>query len=221
MTIKLSRLVTLSILFLVLTACASQRVVDHPRFADPRTRSVIILPPANETTAAQAGELYVTTMAVPLTRAGFYVFPTQVTREIMRNEGIVDGAQLDEIAPQSFYQLFGADMILRTRITEWNTSYLIIGGSVSVAAEFELVSTHTGEVLWNTRERRVANTSGGSSNLLGMLLETALNTAQQDYIPLAREVSHAAFARLPYGPYHLNYVSREEMEARMEAARQQ
>lgn len=215
------RLLTLAILCLVLTACASQRVVDHPRFADPRTRSVLVLPPANETTAAQAGELYVTTLAVPLSRAGFYVLPTQVTRDIMRNDGIIDGAQLDDVAPQRFYELFGADMLLRTRITEWNTTYVVIGGSVSVAVEFELISTHTGEVLWNTRERRVANTSGGSSNLLGLVLETALNTAQQDYMPLARELSQSAFSALPYGPYHLRYVPREEMEARMEEARQE
>lgn len=203
-------------LTVLISACASPRPVDHARFSEPDTRSVLILPPSNLTTAAQAGELYYTSLAVPLTRAGFYVFPAFATQQIMQMEGIIDGAQLDTIPLERFRDLFGADLVLRTRITQWDTSYVVLAGSVSVALEYELISTHTGNVLWQHRDRRVANTSSGNTNLLGVLLETALNTAQQDYIPLAREINQNAFARLPYGPYHPRYMTEAEYAERVQ-----
>lgn len=211
----------LVIMAIFISACASPRPVDHARFSEPYTRSVLILPPANQTTAAQAGELYYTSLAVPLTHAGFYVFPSLVTQRIMQNEGIIDGAQLDDIPIERFRDLFGADLLLRTRITQWDTSYVVLAGSVSVAVEFELISTHTGNVLWQHRDRRVANTGSRNSNLLGMVLETALNTAQQDYIPLARDINQTAFARLPYGPYHPRYMSEAEYEERLQRWREE
>ena len=213
-------LVVLTTLLLV-TACASPRVVDHARFDEPHTRSILILPPANETTAAQAPELYFTAIPVPLSEAGYYVFPAPVTQDIMRSEGIVDGAQLQEVPAHRFRELFGADLILRTTITEWDTSYLVLGGSVRVAAHFELISTHTGDVLWSHRDRRVADTtSRNNTSLLGRVLETALNTAQQDYMPLARDLNSAAFSRLPYGAYHPRYVPREVMQQRLREQRE-
>lgn len=192
---------------LSITACASgPRQDTHPRFVEERPRSVLILPPANHSTAALASEHYRTTLAVPLARAGYYVFSTEVTNLIMREEGIVDGAQLQEVDPARFHQLFGADTILQTTIHQWDTSYYVIGGGVTVSVSFDLVSTHTGNTLWSHSDRRVADTtSRNQSSLLGALLETALNTAQQDYMPLARELSHDAFARLPYGVYHPRY----------------
>ena len=201
---------------LLLSACASPRPVDHARFNEANTRSVLILPPANQTTAAQASDLYYTSLAVPLTRAGFYVFPAFVTQRIMQNEGIIDGAQLDDIPYSRFHELFGADLLLRTRITQWDTSYVVLAGSVTVGLEFELISAHTGAVLWRHRDRQVSNTGSNNSNFLGLLLETALNTASQDYMPLAREINYNALGRLPYGPYHPRYMTEAEYAERLQ-----
>ena len=201
---------------LLLSACVSPRPVDHARFSEANTRSVLILPPANQTTAAQASDLYYTSLAVPLTRAGFYVFPALVTQRIMQNEGIIDGAQLDDVPYSRFHELFGADLLLRTRITQWDTSYVVLAGSVTVALEFELISAHTGAVLWRHRDRQVSNTGSNNSNFLGLLLETALNTAAQDYMPLAREINYNALGRLPYGPYHPRYMTEAEYAERLQ-----
>lgn len=193
-----------------LSACSSTSRVDyHPRFTDPNTRSILILPPANQTTSAVAAEHYQTSLAVPLTRAGYYVLPTPVTTRIMQQEGIVDGAQLDIVDPTHFQQLFGADLILKTTVHHWDTSYFVVGGAVVVSASFELISAHSGETLWTHRDRRSSDTtSRNNSNLLGQLLETALNTMQQDYMPLARDLNQAAFQQLPYGIYHPRYQPR-------------
>ncbi|MGX5915432.1 GNA1162 family protein [Aliidiomarina sp. Khilg15.8] len=200
-------LLTALLAMFVLSACSStQRVDDHPRFMDTRTRSVLILPPANQTTSAVAAEHYLTSLPVPLTRAGYYVLPTPVTMQIMQAEGIVDGAQLDTVDPTRFAHLFGVDLILKTTIHNWDTSYFVIGGAVVVGASFELISAHSGEVLWTHRDRRTSDTtSRNNTSLLGQLLETALNTVQQDYMPLARELNQAAFQQLPYGVYHPRY----------------
>ncbi|MBA3988171.1 MAG: hypothetical protein C0463_03455 [Idiomarina sp.] len=216
------RTFTVAFTVLVLNACVSaQPPVDQSRFSEPYTRSVLILPPANQTTAAQASELYYTSLAVPLTRAGFYVFPSLLTQRIMQNEGIIDGAQLDNVDLALFRQMFGTDMVLRTRVTRWDTSYVVITGSVTVSVEYELVSTHSGNILWEYSGSITENTGSQNTSLLGALLETALNTAQQDYIPIARELNRTAFARVPIGPYHPRYLTEEEFAARLAAWREE
>jgi len=69
---------------------------------------------------------------------------------------------LHQHSPQKFREYFDADAVLYVTILEWNTSYYVTGGNVSVKISCELKSTTTGEVLWFYNDVVIVNTSGNN-----------------------------------------------------------
>ena len=200
---------------LFFSACASSRptttkMAEFPHmYDDRRPLSILMLPPINRTTASDAKELYATTPAPLMTNHGYYFFPPLVVFDLMKQDGIFDTETLQEVPPQKFKEKFGADAILLVEITEWNTSYIVVGGSVTVGFNMTLRSTTTGEELWKRRAIVVTDTGGGNNNsgngaagLIAKMIVAAVKTATTDYMPIARAANARAVASLPYGRYH-------------------
>ena len=168
--------------------------------------SIVVLPPSNKSTAADAKDYYLTTIAEPLTNTGYYVFPIEVITDILKQEGLSDVETMYKIPPQKFAEFFGADAVLYVSILKWNTGYYVVAGNVTVQIECELKSTRTGESLWYYNEESVVNTTdnSGSGGLLGLIV-TAIKTAATDYVPIAREVNKKIMIALPYGKYHKSF----------------
>jgi hypothetical protein len=179
-----------------------------PRMYDERPMSILVLPPINESTAAEATEYYSTTIAEPLSLKGYYVLPLEVVFELLRQEGLFDAEMLLRVQPSKFREYFGADAILYVRILKWDKAYYVVGGHVTVSADFQLISTHTGEKLWQyngTIKLDTSGDSGGNNGLAGLavaLIVTAVKTATADYQPLAKEANVKALTSIPYGKYH-------------------
>ena len=78
---------------LILTASSPKQITKDEAFPKVRTErllAILVLPPLNETTAADAKEYYWVTIAEPMTLSGYYICPIEVVSEIMKNEGIYD-----------------------------------------------------------------------------------------------------------------------------------
>lgn len=190
---------------LVLVGCASPMVTKQeafPKMYSEPPLSILVVPAINHSTAADAPDLYSTTIAHPIAEAGYYVMPLPLTNFLLNQEGITDGAQLREVDASKFKQLFDADAVLFVTINQWDTNYYVTGGNVTVGAEFDLVSTKTSEVLWNYHSVIVHNTSGNSGNLIADIISTAITTALTDYVPIARIVNATVVGTMPVGKYH-------------------
>ena len=190
---------------IVLTACKSTMVSKEQAFPmvyKEKPSSILVLPAINNTTAADAANLYATTIAHPLAEAGYYVFSIPYIDTYFANEGIVDGTQLRNIPSIKYKEMFGADSVLFVKINQWDTNYYITGGDVTVGAQFELISTLSGETLWQYDDIIVHNTSGNSGNLIADMISTAINTAIVDYVPIARTVNQRIVSTIPAGKYH-------------------
>lgn len=177
----------------------------YPLMYQQNPKAILVVPAVNRTTAADAPELYSTTIAKPLSEAGYYVMPIPLVAMLLQLEGVTDGAQLQNAQADKFKTLFGADAVLFVTITHWNTDYYIAGGAVSVGADFKLISTSTNQALWQFHHVIEVDTSSESKDLLVQLISTALSTATTDYLPLARDVNDAVISTLPKGPYHPRY----------------
>jgi hypothetical protein len=209
-TIKITLISSLVILYIGCTPTitkeefAPKMYTDHPA-------SIIVLPPINQSTAADAKEYYSTTIAEPLTNSGYYVFPVEVVNDILKQEGLYDTETMTNVVPQKFKEYFGADAVLYVTIQKWNTSYLVLSGGVTVKLACELKSTKTGETIWFYDDEVEVNTtgdSGGAGGLAGLLVKavaTAVKTAMQDYIPVAREANEKILTAIPFGKYHKDY----------------
>jgi len=182
-----------------------------PKMYSEHPLSILILPPINKSTAADAKEYYAATIAEPFTNWGYYVFPMEVVGDVLKQEGLYDTETMENVPPQKFKEYFGADAVLYVTIMKWNTSYLVVAGSVSVQLSCELRSTITGEVLWFYDDEFTVDTSGdsgGAGGLAGLLVKavsTAIKTATTDYVPVAQKVNEKLLLAMPHGKYHARY----------------
>lgn len=212
---KYSKLTSLILFFLllVIVGCAPKhnyvtKGEKIPLMYQEHPVSILVLPPINQSTAADAKEYYSTTIAEPLSLFGYYVFPIEVTSDILKMEGIYDTELLLNTPPQKFKTYFGADAVLYTTIEKWNVTYMVIASNLTVAINCVLKSTASGETLWQYRGVVVVDLSGGSQSsggIAGLIVKavaTAVKTAVVDYVPYAKRANYRALNTIPIGKYH-------------------
>jgi hypothetical protein len=207
-------------LVIMLSACVQTMVAKKdafPEIYNERPLSILVLPPINETTAADAKDYYLTTVAEPISYAGYYVFPIEVTNEILKSVGLHDTEMVSEEHLKKFKEFFGADAVLFVKIVKWNTNYAVFAGNVTVGIECTLKSTTTHNNLWQYKGTVVVDTSGGSSGggiggLIAKMIVTAIATASTDYVPIAKRVNYMVIGSMPYGKYHPSFNTDREDE---------
>ncbi|BCA52976.1 lipoprotein [Nitrospira sp. KM1] len=185
------------------------RVYDT--FYEHQPRSIVIVPPANTTTAVDAPSVFLTTVSTAFAERGYYVFPVWMVQDILTDLGATDEGAIAAVPPSQFKALFGADAVLYVTIIDWTTSYVVLASSITVGAQYRLVDTATGTLLWKHEERLAQGSGGaGGGGLIGALasaaLSAALTASTVDYRPLAIQANAFAAGRpgqgLPAGPYH-------------------
>jgi hypothetical protein len=211
---------TICLMILLLTSCAPKMVTKADKFPlmyEERPVSILLLPPINETTAADAKEYYSTTLQEPISFSGYYVFPYEVTSEVLKMEGIYDAELLKDLPVTKFREYFGADAVLFTTIKKWDISYIVIASNLTVSIDCELKSTKSDQILWSYNGTVVIDLSGGGSggSVAGLIVKsivTAINTATADYVPYARVANYRAISSVPYGKYHKGYLQDKEQK---------
>ena len=211
---KFFTIVILGLMTFLISGCAQKSLTKaeaFPKIYEELPRSILALPPMNESTDAEAKDYYMTTIEIPLTLSGYYIFPMEIVSDIMKQEGIYDTEQLYQMPLGKFYDYFGADAVLYTRIKKWDVSYMVLASSLSVSIEAEIVSTKTSELLWKHSAAVTVNLSGrdtgnGIAGLIAKAIIAAVNTASADYVQYARVVNYKLISTLPVGPYHPMYL---------------
>ena len=205
---------------LLLSACApkmSTKLAEFPMMYEERPASILILPPINESTAADAKEYYSTTIQEPLAFAGFYTFPYPITSEILKMEGIYDTELLVNLPLSKFKEYFGADAVLFTTIKKWDLSYMIIASTLTVSIDCKLKSTTSNQILWKYTGTVVVDLSGGNAGggLAGLIVKVivaAVQSAAADYAPYARQANYRALTSMPYGKYHSEHNKDQQVQ---------
>ena len=213
--------VSLFVLAFILSGCATtSKVVTkgeaYPKMYEEQPRSLLILPPMNESTDAEAKDYYMTTSEMPFALMGYYTFPTEMVSDIMKQEGVYDTELLYNLPMSKFAEYFGADAVLLTRIKKWDVSYMVVASSLTVSISAKIVSTKTSEVLWaHTGTVKVdlsgGNSGGGLAGLIASTIATAINTAAADYVTYAHQANARVVYTLPAGPYSKMYMQDQSM----------
>jgi len=105
----------LAMVLLILTSCAPSQTTKQeafPKMYSDRPSVILVLPPINQTTAADAKDYYSTTIAEPLSYVGYYILPIEVTNDILKSEGIYDTELISNVPLQKFKDFFGADAVM-------------------------------------------------------------------------------------------------------------
>ena len=214
-------LLLMVVLPLLLSGCETTHQVtkgeEFPGMYEEQPRSLLILPPINESTDVEAKAYYMTTVEVPFALSGYYVFPVEMVSDIMKQEGVYDTEVLYQVPHEKFREYFGADAVLYTRIKKWDISYMVIASSLTVSIESEIVSTKSSQQLWTYTGTVVVdlsggNTGGGMAGLIAQAIVTAVNTAAADYVDYARVANTRLIGTLPVGPYHEMYMQDQDVQ---------
>lgn len=183
-----------------------------PKMYEQQPKSLLILPPMNDSTAAEARDYYLTTVEQPFGMMGYYTFPVEIVNDVLKQEGIVNTEMLYGLPLNKLHEYFGADAVLYTKIKKWDVSYLVVSSQLTVSIESEIVSTKTGEKLWSYSGTVVqdltshSNGNGGIAELIINTIATAINTAAADYVQYARVANARLLVSVPVGPYHPLYL---------------
>jgi len=207
---KLFRLLLLAAAVVSLTACGPNLIAKQkafPEMYEAKPVAILVLPPINQSTAADAKEFYNSTIAEPLTLNGYYVLPLEVVSAVLQAEGYPDSEMLLDAPPQKFKEHFGADAVMFIIINQWDTAYYVVGGNVTVSIAYIIKSTETGDTIWQYKDTLRVDTTGenrvgGIAGLVLQAVETAVKTATTDYVPIASRLNNTALHNIPAGKYH-------------------
>ncbi|BAN25130.1 DUF799 domain-containing protein [Caballeronia insecticola] len=180
MTLTFSRklFAVLSIL-LTLSACVSSpSKMDYTAFRNSKPRSILVLPPINNTTDVNATNGMLSQMTMPLAEGGYYVVPVAEMEETFKHNGLTMPADVQAVAPDKLRSIFGADAALYTKVTEYGSSYRIIGSKTVVTADAKLVDLRSGDTLWSGSATANGSETGANISvgvgLIGALAQVAV-----------------------------------------------
>ena len=217
---KLIALLALIGSIFILTGCGPSYVTkgtEFPKMYEQAPRSILILPPMNESTDAEAKDYYMTTTEMPFALMGYYTFPTEMVSDIMKQEGVYDTEILYNMPLDKYYEYFGADTVLFTRIKKWDVAYMVLASSLTISIEAKIVSTKTSEELWKYTGTVVVDLSGGDTGggiggLIAKAIVAAVNTATADYVQHAHTANRRIVHTLPFGPYHEMHMKDQSVQ---------
>jgi hypothetical protein len=202
---------------LLVAACAHPRPQpDLTRLVNAQLRSILVVPVLNRSVDVTAPDYFLSSVPVPLAERGYYVFPVNLVKRLLEDDGLADAGMVHAADPTRLAAIFGADAVLYVTIDRWDARWVLLNTRVTVAARYILKDGRTGEVLWSGVQVALYNSSGGGGGgggasallveLVVDIVAAAVAKATPDYMPLARQVNGRAVAYpgpgLPAGPYH-------------------
>jgi hypothetical protein len=183
---------------------------DYSLFRQHRPRSILVLPPLNETVEVNASYSYLSTISRPLGECGYYVFPVAVVDAYMKDNGLPTPGEMHSVSLTKLREVFGADAVLYVTIEEYGQKYQVLSSTTVVEARVRLVDTETGSTLWEGMAIGREG-SGGSGNLIADMIVAAIEQAVESTSDEAHDLSRRAnfamvfdekngFLRGPYSP---------------------
>ena len=165
------------LLALLATGCATQqKPYDYAAFKESRPRSILVLPPLNNSPEVAATYGMMSQVTYPLAESGYYVLPVTLVDETFKQNGLTTAADIHDVAPAKLREIFGADAGLYVTVKNYGTSYVVVNSVTVVTAEAKLVDLRNGKVIWNGQASASSNENQSNNNgLVGMLVSALVN----------------------------------------------
>jgi hypothetical protein len=193
---------------LALGGCGTVASYDYSNFRQHPPRSILILPPINESTAVEGTYSYLSTVSRPVSERGYYVFPVAVVDAMLKENGMPTPGEMHQVPLDKVREITGADAVLFPVLHQYGSHYHLVSSDTVVNVTARLVDTRTGLTLW---ENTAIGQSGsqGSGNIVAALIAAAVTQAINSSTDPAHQVSRIANAQLfftknrelPPGPY--------------------
>jgi hypothetical protein len=185
---------------LLLTNCAPKPFL-HPNYQQMKPKVLVVLPPDNVTSNDEVEKVAYPILYEKFSNRGYYCIAPELVRSVFNANRMENAGKINALPPQKMQEVFGADAVLRVRVTEWSTKYIIIDSKVTITVELEMVDAKTAEKLWeykHTVSKSPGNSGGG---LIGAMVNAALFAALEKYEPIMEDNAKAVVMTVPMGDY--------------------
>lgn len=208
----ISALLTLA-LTLIVTGCSTNKTppADYSAFRESKPRSILVLPPQNQSPEVNASHSLLSSVTLPLAESGYYVFPVAVVEETFKQNGATNPNDISAIPLKKMHEIFGADAVMYITITDYGTSYQVISSETRVTATARLVDLRSGKELWKGSASASSNEGqrDNGTGLLAMLINAAVTQIAHSATDKAWDIAQVTSARLfSAGPGGLLYGPR-------------
>lgn len=213
---RLTQLVVGACVLALFAGCAERKTTDYAAFKQSRPKSILIVPPLNNSPDVKASYSMLAQVTYPLAEAGYYVMPVALVAETFRQNGMTTPADIHELPMAKLHEIFGADAALYVTVSDYGTRYMVLSSATIVTASAKLVDLKSGTTLWTGTAS--ASSEEGRQNqggLIGMLITAAVNqvisSVQEDAgypiagITSARLLSPNPNGGILYGPRSPKY----------------
>lgn len=200
---------------LLLSACAAPVKYDYTALRQAKPRSILVLPPLNESPDIRASYGFLSTVTYPLAESGYYVFPVALVDQTFKENGLENPGEMHQAPLPRLREIFGADAALYITVHKYGASYTVLDSQTVVAASAKLVDLRNGEVLWQGKasasDAESRNNSGGG--LIGALVAAAVHQIISNTTDSGYQVSKMTSQRLlqAHPPNGLLYGPRSPM----------
>jgi len=176
--------------------CSCVAKVDYGPYRAHMPRSILVLPPLNESTAVDAPYTYLSTVSRPLAECGYYVFPVAVIDAFMKDNGLPTPDEMQNVPLTKIKEVIGADAVLYVTIEDWGQKYQVISSTTIVKARARLVDVATGATLWTGTEQ-LAQGSGGN-DIISMLVAALITQIVTSMTDPTHQVSRQAATNMVF-----------------------
>lgn len=201
----MSRLTTRTLVLLLigasafLGACATTSGPEkdnYVQFRELMPRSILLLPPVNESVDVNASYSWMTTASEPIAEQGYYVFPVAIVDEFMKENGLPNPEDMHAAPLDKLGEVFGADAVMYVTIEEYGQKFELIQSTTKVIARAELVDIKSGQPFWSDRVEYID--SGTNNAAGGGLLGAVINAAVAQVGNTVNDAAHDASALANY-----------------------
>ena len=202
---------------LLATGCATTSApYDYAAFKASRPKSILVLPPINNTPEIPASYSVLSYATRPLAEAGYYVMPVTLVTEAFKENGMTEPTDMHGTSPEKLLQIFGADAALYITVSKFGSVYQVINSETLVAAQAKLVDLKTGKTIWaGTAQASSAEANNQQSGgIAGLLISAIVNQVLANATDESHRYAGVATQRLLmarpnggllYGPRSPNY----------------
>lgn len=195
----LKRLAAVGLVALMAGCAAPTQNVDYSAYKARHPRSIVVLPPLNDSPDTSATYGMLSQMTVPLAEAGYYVLPVALVDETFRQNGLTVAGEMHDVPVAKLKQIFGADAALYVTVTQYGREYRVIDSVAVVKADAKLADLTSGETLWSghaSASSKEGNDFHAGNGLIGMLVTAAVKQIVNSATDKSYEVAGRTSARL-------------------------
>ncbi|OGO77728.1 MAG: hypothetical protein A2203_06075 [Chromatiales bacterium RIFOXYA1_FULL_46_5] len=188
------------------TLTADQHWQKWPAVQVEKPIAILVVVDADPSVPDYAAEYFFTTLPALVSNSGYYSLPPSFSYQLLRDFGYKDAGAVLKAQSGAIRKLTGADAVLHVKVRDWSARTSIFAvGTVRVAASYQLVSTKSGDLLWQADQSHQIDTTVDEGSWVEDMILTDMETSLVDITQLAFELNKAVLFTLPPGKYNPDY----------------